>query len=178
MGKVRDEAQASKPAKAASRPVKTGRNAPSALGLYLRNLLQADAYKPTQGWYARLFTALGLGALVVAGIFALYQTQLADRFTPPVRFGVPMGLGAVLGWLLFRTVNFPPFAEFLIATEAEMKKVSWTTWPDLKRATAVVLVVVLVISFYLLGVDLIWQYLLQLVGVLRFSSSGFGSQAG
>ena len=33
----------------------------------------------------------------------------------------------VLGWLIFRLVQFPPFAEFLIATEAEMNKVSWTS---------------------------------------------------
>ena len=45
----------------------------------------------------------------------------------------------MLGWLIFRLVQYPPFADFLIATEAEMNKVSWTSRDDLNRATTVVL---------------------------------------
>ncbi len=30
-------------------------------------------------------------------------------------------------WLAWRVVNVPSFADFLIATEAELNKVSWTT---------------------------------------------------
>ncbi len=32
-------------------------------------------------------------------------------------------------WLCFRLVNMPRFADFLIAVEAEMNKVSWPTRP-------------------------------------------------
>ena len=38
--------------------------------------------------------------------------------------------------------SIPPFVEFLIATEAEMNKVSWTSRDDLYRATSVVLTTV------------------------------------
>ena len=41
----------------------------------------------------------------------------------------------MLGWIIFRLVQYPPFVEFLIATEAEMNKVSWTSRDDLYRAT-------------------------------------------
>src|SRR5262249_27245960 len=46
---------------------------------------------------------------------------------PSIQFTVPLLL--ILGalWLSWRAVNMPAFADFLIATEAEMNKVSWTT---------------------------------------------------
>jgi preprotein translocase subunit SecE len=64
-------------------------------------------------------------------------------------------------------VNQSDFAEFLIATESEMNKVSWTTWADLKRATTVVLVTVVLMTTYLWVVDQVWSTLLQWIGVLR-----------
>jgi preprotein translocase subunit SecE len=88
-------------------------------------------------------------------------------------------VGAILGWLIFRLVQYPPFVEFLIATEAEMNKVSWTSRDDLYRATSVVLTTVLLMAVFLFGVDWVWSNLLQLIGVLKFGGGGsFGSQAG
>ena len=76
-------------------------------------------------------------------------------------------------------MQYPPFVEFLIATEAEMNKVSWTSRDDLYRATTVVLVTVLLMSLFLFGVDWLWSNLLQLLGVLKFGGGGaFGSTAG
>ena len=46
---------------------------------------------------------------------------------------------AVAGWICYRLVNFPGFADFLIAVEAEMNKVSWPTRTELFRASMVVL---------------------------------------
>lgn len=176
MGKVRDEAASPKPVKPAVK-ASTGRGLPSGLTRFLANLVRPDVYKPNQGWYARLLTALGLGALLAAGLYALYN-RIADVTTPTVRFGVPAAVGAVLGWFIYRLVHYPPFADFLIATEAEMNKVSWITWPELKRATIVVIITVMLMGLYLFGVDLVWQALLKAIGVLRFTSSGLGSQAG
>jgi preprotein translocase subunit SecE len=60
-----------------------------------------------------------------------------------------------------------------------MNKVSWSTWDDLKRATLVVLTTVLVLSLFLLGVDVVWSNLLKALHVLQFDGGGgFGSQAG
>jgi preprotein translocase subunit SecE len=176
MGKVRDEAASSKPASAEGKG--TGRRAiPAAVGRFFGNLVRADVYKASQGWYARLWTALGLGALVLAGLYTLFL-RISDTTSRTVSLAVPTTLAALFGWFIFRLVQYPPFADFLIATEAEMKKISWATWPELKRATLVVVVTVLLMAVYLFGVDLIWQALLKAIGVLRFSSSGFGSQAG
>lgn len=179
MGKVKDEA----PAKATKPASKSG----SGGGLFgwvrgfVGNLLRGDAYKPTQGWYARLLTGLGLGVVALAGIVRLAQTQLdGERFSGPwMQYGLPVGLVALFGWVIFRLVHYPPFADFLIATEAEMNKVSWTTKDELKRATIVVIGTVVVMAMYLLVVDLVWQFLLKLIGVLQFQdTSAFGSQVG
>ena len=62
----------------------------------------------------------------------------------------------------------PSFAEFLIATEAEMNKVSWTPKRRLMQDTIVVLTTTLLMALFLLVVDLFWGWLLSnhYVGVL------------
>lgn len=179
MGKVKDEAPTGKAVKPATR-ASSGWNF-GGLGAFIANLFRGEIYKPAQGWYARLWTAIGLGILVLAGVWRLYVTRLddPDRYSAPARFGIPAALGAVLAWIVYRIVQFPPFVDFLIATEAEMNKVSWTTKEELKRATIVVLATVVLLALYLLGVDLVWQFLLKAVGVLRTDdTSAFGSQVG
>ncbi len=129
-----------------------------------------------QGWYARIYTALGLGLVVAAGAYRVYESSL--DYSPVGRIGLPFVFAAVLGWLVFRIVQFPPFAEFLIATEAEMNKVSWTNKDDLIRATTVVLMTVVLMAVFLFLVDTLWTFMLRLIGVLQFSGGGgFGSTA-
>jgi preprotein translocase subunit SecE len=176
MGKVKDDAPATT-AKAASKP-SAMRDAGRRFAPFLANLVHTDLYKPTQGWYARVWTAAGLGVLLAAGVYRLYQTQLHEVYSKLVAFGASSALTVAFAWLVFRLVQFPPFVDFLIATEAEMNKVSWTSREELKRATIVVLVSVLLMAVYLFGVDFVWSWLLQKLGILQFSSSGFGSQAG
>jgi preprotein translocase SecE subunit len=89
----------------------------------------------------------------------LYQTRVT----------VPLILAALLVWLSWRVVNLPTFADFLIATEAEMNKVSWTTPQRLKQDTIVVLVTVILLSVFLFLVDIMWIKFLSWdwIGVLR-----------
>src|SRR5262249_46158016 len=60
------------------------------------------------------------------------------------------------GWISWRLVNWPTFADFLIATEAEMNKVSWTTRKRLYQDTIVVLVTVVLMTVFLFLVDILW----------------------
>jgi preprotein translocase subunit SecE len=177
MGKVRDEAPATRSAK----PVPKGTTAKDArrrFAPFAANLLRSTPYKPTQGWYARLWTGIGLGTLLAVGVLRLYDL-LKGASSPLGRLGIPTLVGTVLAWFVFRLIHYPPFADFLIATEAEMNKVSWTSKADLRRATSVVLVTVALMSVFLFGVDWVWSSLLQLIGVLRFNGGGaFGSTAG
>jgi len=174
MGKVKDEAPA-KSAKAASKGSAV-RNAGGRLAPFFTNLVRTDVVKPTQGRTARLWTAIGLGALVAAGIYQLYELHLKDQFPPLQRFAIPTALGAAFAWLIWRVVQYPPFADFLIATEAEMNKVSWTSREDLQRATIVVLATIFFMALYLFGVDYLWSALLQVAGVLKFSGESLGNQ--
>ena len=47
-------------------------------------------------------------------------------------------------------------------------KVSWPSTDEVRRATVVVLVTMFLFSFVLFAYDVIWQYLLRLIGVLKF----------
>ena len=71
------------------------------------------------------------------------------------------------GLFAYRVVNFPAFGDFLIATEAELNKVSWSPWSKLKQDTVVVLVTVLLLTLFLFVVDQGWAWLLTRVGVVH-----------
>jgi preprotein translocase subunit SecE len=177
MGKVKDGAPASKAPKPSKGGPAGGSKRRKDFALFVSNLFQAGLHKPMQGRHARIYTAAGLGVVVALGVWRLYETLISS--SPAVRFGVPAAVGLVLGWFIFRLVEFPPFVEFLIATEAEMNKVSWTSRDDLYRATTVVLSTVVLMAVFLFGVDWVWSNLLQFIGVLKFGGGGaFGSNAG
>lgn len=91
---------------------------------------------------------------------------------PSMQFTVPLLMLAAGLWLAWRIVNVPAFADFLIATEAEMNKVSWTTQRRLVQDTIVVLVTVVLMAFYLFGMDVVWKSVLSWppIGVLQISS--------
>jgi len=174
MGKVRDEA----PAVKAARPAPRGSAPKSAAGRvapFLANLVRSGVYKPTQGKYARVWTGVALAALVAVGAWRLFE-MLKGSSSLSERYGIPAAVGLGLAWIIYRMLSYPPFADFLIATEAEMNKVSWTSREDLKRATGVVMVTVVLVSVFLFGVDWAWSSFLQVIGILEFDGGGgYGS---
>jgi preprotein translocase SecE subunit len=147
-----------------------------------------DRYKQSQGLRVRRATMLGIMLLGAAGIYALYNhgmlitgatdwvmrvpfTDIRVPVLPDVSITVPLLLAAVSFWLAFRVVNLPVFADFLIATEAEINKVSWPTRKSVIQDTVVVLVTVLLLTVFLFAVDLAWGWILSrpVVGVLQVS---------
>jgi preprotein translocase SecE subunit len=95
---------------------------------------------------------------------------------PSVQLTLPLLLIAGSIWLAWRIVNVPVFADFLIATEAEMNKVSWTTRRRLAQDTVVVLVTVVLMTVFLLVADIFWSKSLSWIGVLRVGD-GSGESA-
>src|SRR5262249_49149763 len=89
------------------------------------------------------------------------------RLLPTVQYTVPLLLAALTLWLAWRIVNYPAFADFLIATEAELNKVSWVTRRQLMQDTVVVLVTGVLMTFFLLLTGLGWSQLLRGIGVLH-----------
>jgi len=66
-------------------------------------------------------------------------------------------------WMSYRLVNVPGFADFLIAVEAEMNKVSWPGRAELFRASMVVLVTIFALAVILAGFDLFWNVFFRYV---------------
>jgi len=115
----------------------------------------------------------GLGTLPPTSgplVTASGNTQYASvTLLPSIQFTVPLLLLAASIWFAWRVVNLPVFADFLIATEAELNKVSWTTQRRLIQDTIVVLVTVVVMAVFLFGMDYAWKIMLSWkpIGVLH-----------
>jgi preprotein translocase subunit SecE len=75
-------------------------------------------------------------------------------------------VGIVGVWIAFRLVNIPSFADFLIAVEAEMNKVSWPTRAELIRSSIVVILLIVFLALLLFGYDIFWRQLLYQLGVV------------
>jgi preprotein translocase SecE subunit len=142
-------------------------------------------YKKNQGQRVRRGTILGILVLAVCGIYTLlaHRTletgpehwQVTIPFTegktwiilPDLRFTVPILLAGAALWIAYRVVNYPVFADFLIATEAELNKVSWTSRKRLIQDTIVVLVTVILLTVFLFFVDQLWARVLTRIGVVQ-----------
>ncbi len=89
-----------------------------------------------------------------------------ERVNGYARIALPTILVFAGVWLAFRAVNVPRIADFLIAVEAEMNKVSWPSRGEMFRSTIVVIVTVFGLALILFGYDLLWRLLLKLIGVI------------
>jgi preprotein translocase subunit SecE len=106
---------------------------------------------------------LAIAVLVLAGCYQLYERAPLEG---ALRYAVPTVLALVGLWVGYRIVNIPHFADFLIAVEAEMNKVSWPSQDELIRASIVVIVLMAVLTVVLFAYDLVWQALLAAIGVI------------
>jgi preprotein translocase SecE subunit len=78
---------------------------------------------------------------------------------------VALVMGTIAWWL----INRPKHAEFLIATDGEMKKVNWTTWQELIGSTKVVVCFMFFLAFMLFSYDIIFGYLFYMLDVLKIA---------
>jgi preprotein translocase subunit SecE len=129
----------------------------------IQQLFQTGVYKRSQGRVSRQVT---FGAAAVVMAWGLYR--LSDRLIEwgqQWQYGLPGVLLLAGLWLCFRLVNMPAFADFLIAVEAEMNKVSWPTRHELFRGAAVVLITILFLAVVLFGFDMMWKIIFTKLGV-------------
>jgi preprotein translocase subunit SecE len=123
----------------------------------VRELFNLHIYKRSQGRIARqvTFAALLLGVLLAAWRLSVFGSTSGHV----MELAVP-GVVALVGtWIVFRLVNMPSFADFLIAVEAEMNKVSWPTRAELWRSSIVVILLIIFLSAVLFGYDVFWSFL-------------------
>jgi preprotein translocase subunit SecE len=138
----------------------------------LSELFQVGLYKPSQGRIARQATAVALILAFGIGAWQLYQYSTFDhqwRWLVPT---IPTIVALLGAWFSYRIVNYPRFADFLIAVEAEMNKVSWPPKSELVRSSIVVILVILILSTVLFGFDFFWSYVFKLTGIIQVKSGG------
>lgn len=133
-------------------------------------LFQSGVYKKNQGRMVRQVTFFSLLAAIALGCWRLSATLAGN--SPVYTLWLPLVLLAVGGWLAFRAINIPRFADFLIAVEAEMNKVSWPSRGELFRSSVVVIVVIFGLAAILLAYDIFWKSVLKFLGIV--SSGGGG----
>lgn len=69
------------------------------------------------------------------------------------------GLRGVAGW-------GPRLREFALEVQAEMKRVTWPTWPELRSATFVIIVFVLIVAAIIWSMD--WVFRNVVTGIVNF----------
>ncbi len=103
-------------------------------------------YKRGQGKHTRLSSAFGTALIVALGCLQLYKKLQASDFGLWVETMVPAALFVLLGLLIFWLVNKQSVADFMIAAEGEMKKVSWSSKQEIVVSTVIVIVVVVLMA--------------------------------
>ncbi|MEY3031569.1 MAG: preprotein translocase subunit SecE [Planctomycetia bacterium] len=133
--------------------------------------LSFSLYKRQQGRVTRQVTfaavslAIGLGVWRLAQVLPLWlggdaSSSFGDELGL-VRFLVPGLLMAAGIWLAFRIVQTPAVADFLIAVETEMTKVSWPTRDEVIRSSIVIIFMIFVLAGILAVYDLFWWFVLR-----------------
>ena len=124
-------------------------------------------YKKGQGKYTRIITfvaAVGI-ALIAAKATSDFLKGYNLTRPPLIRFGIPMGAVLAIGALVLWLINRPKTADFLIATEGEMKKVSWSSKKEIIGSTKVVIITTFILATILFSVDMVLIFLTHKAGI-------------
>ncbi len=118
-------------------------------------------YKPGQGYYTRMLSAIGSGMLVLAGAAWLYLTVMPRYFgnheqLTYIRSGAAAGLIVLMAITIYLVLNRPRVVDFMIAVEAEMKKVNWPSKKEVIGSTWVVILGTLLIALLLFVINFLF----------------------
>jgi len=133
-----------------------------------RELFSVALYKRSQGRIVRQVTFGVLILMLALGAWSL-NNFLSDKMPQRVDSVVTLVVLVVGAWLCYRVVNWSRFADFLIAVEAEMNKVSWPSRGELFRSSLVVMVTMFGLAGILFAYDILWRYVLTAIGVIQTS---------
>ena len=128
------------------------------------------AYKKDQGRIARMAAFWSLAILLFYGCHSLHAElgarvdalgkQLVEGLripvigldvTPALLIAVVVFAGGMI--VLYRWLESPKYADTLIETESELRKVTWPTLPDAVNSSVVVMVTVVLLMAFLAGSD-------------------------
>ncbi len=128
--------------------------------------MKIEIYKKNQGRYTRGVTFLAVVGIALAGAYVLSE-QLA-AMSAYLQYGIPVLVAAAIATATFWFVNRPRSADFLIATEGEMKKVSWSSKKEIIGSTKVVIVTAFIMAAILFGADQVFINLFRALNVVTY----------
>ncbi len=114
-------------------------------------------YKRNQGRYTRLCSTFAAIMIAGLGCMQIYKKLQQSELGLWVETIVPAGLFLALAVVILYLMNKPTIADFLIAAEGEIKKVTWAKKSEIVVSTFVVVVVVAITAFVLGFTDLIFR---------------------
>lgn len=117
-----------------------------------------EKYKWGQGKDTRLWSSVAVAVITAIGCWRLYDRLQATLDVTQTRglwisTTVPLGIFVIVAALLYWLVNRPMVADFLIAAEGELKKVSFSSRREIAVSTFVVIIVVFFMAFMLGAAD-------------------------
>jgi len=125
-----------------------------------------DIYKRGQGKYTRLCSAFGAAIVAGLGCLQLYKKLDGTDLGLWVKTMVPAALFVALGLLIFWLVNKPSIVDFMVASEGEMKKVSWSSRKEIAVSTFIVIMVVIIMAVLLGFTDLTFKlFFSEVIGI-------------
>ena len=113
---------------------------------------------------------------MISGVYAAHWLLLRLFFNDVgdeawrllVTHGIPLLVAAILlyvaWWFLYA---HRATGDFLIATEGEMKKVSWSSRSEIIGSTKVVIMFTVLLALFLFSVDFFFQQVFSGIGVLK-----------
>jgi len=116
-----------------------------------------DIYKKGQGKYTRLCSTFAAMVIVGLGCMQIYKKLQQNEIGLWVETIVPAGLFLVLALLILYLVNKPSIADFMIAAEGEVKKVTWAKKSEIFVSTFIVIAVVIIMAIVLGLTDLTFR---------------------
>lgn len=129
-------------------------------------------YKPGQGYWTRMMTAIGAGMLVLmGGVWLANHLQsvrigsIEPLYTSTAAALVVCLIGAF--FIYHFVARHERSGDFLIATEGEMKKVNWSSRREVLGSTWVVIGVCLFVTAFVYLCDIVFLKFFQLIRVLE-----------
>ncbi len=131
-------------------------------------------YKSGQGYWTRVLSAVGAGTLVLAGAGWLYKispTFLPDQNELYFQAGIAAATIIGFGLLIYFLLNKPRIVDFMIAVEAEMKKVNWPTKKEIVGSTWVVICGTFLFAGLLFVINIVFGFIFVEIGILAPTGS-------
>ncbi len=127
--------------------------------------MKIEIYKRGQGKYTRLGSWAAAMVITMFGAAELAKS-LEGAGNPYIQFGIPAAVVLVVAMFVGWLINKRKPADFLIATEGEMRKVSWSSRKEVIGSTKVVIVTTFIMMGVLFAMDMTLTVLFGWLGII------------